>query len=683
MFALTIIAASSSLALAAAQDTSAPILQRPGEIVQSVPGSGASPSTAQSGPTWQSVQGQIAGDSSIAASVANWKRLNQSDNWTFDDYAAFMIANPGWPGEMRMRGVAEGRIDPNNGEPSRVLAYFDRFPPTSATGFARQAVALQAMGRTAEAKVAARTAWVKGALSPDDESRLLSYFSSALTTADHDQRADMLLFARANGGAERLLSLVSHARRPLFEARIAMQRKSPDASIKATSAEGAGGLNDAGYLADKANWLRDSGNSPAARNLLASRPPLSTRPANAEKWFEAMLTMARGAANDGQSSLAYAIASKVDDAYAPGVDVRDQSLGERDDYTSLTWLAGWTAMYGLNRPADAVGMFERYGRGARSPQTVSKGYYWAGRAALAAGDRMRADSYFTQAGQHADQFYGQLALERLGRTIPRPADANRAVQLSATQRTAFSQSSIVRAAQYLGRTGQWEDQSKFIRAIAATADSDENLLMASELARSINRPDLGVMVGRRAKSDGLSGYGEASFPRVSVPSSEQYNWTMIHAIARQESQFDRAARSHAGALGLMQLMPGTAREQAGKVGLSYTPGALTADTTYNIQLGSAYFQRMLSYYGGSYPLAVAAYNAGPGNVNKWIAANGDPRLPGADMLRWIEQIPIFETRNYVQRVLENAVVYDTMNPGSARGGGTMPLSKYLGKNTPG
>jgi soluble lytic murein transglycosylase len=168
-----------------------------------------------------------------------------------------------------------------------------------------------------------------------------------------------------------------------------------------------------------------------------------------------------------------------------------------------------------------------------------------------------------------------------------------------------------------------------------------------------------------------------------VPSTEIGYYTIIHAIARQESQFDKAAVSHAGARGLMQLMPGTARETAGKLGLSYDLGGLTRDTDYNIRLGSSYIQRMLSYYGGSYPLAVAAYNAGPGNVNKWIRLNGDPRMPGVDMLDWVEAIPIYETKNYVQRVLENAVVYDLLHPQYARSRPPHHISWYLGKNRPG
>ncbi|MFN3435699.1 MAG: lytic transglycosylase domain-containing protein, partial [Sphingomonas sp.] len=193
---------------------------------------------------------------------------------------------------------------------------------------------------------------------------------------------------------------------------------------------------------------------------------------------------------------------------------------------------------------------------------------------------------------------------------------------------------------------------------------------------------LGVMVGRSAMQNGLGDYSAAGFPTVTVPAGYEDNWTLIHAIARQESQFDRAAVSHAGARGLMQLMPATAREQSGKIGIAYDAGALTSDPNMSIMLGSSYFQRVFANY-GSYPLAIAAYNAGGGNVNKWLRANGDPRTAGVDMVDWIEAIPYQETRNYVQRVLENAVVYDLINPARAKSRGPANLSWYLGKWRPG
>ncbi|CAN5139713.1 lytic transglycosylase domain-containing protein [soil metagenome] len=665
--------------VSAGAQTEAPASPQP-LMVQPIPGAvPAQPSE------WDKIRSQVgvSQDAQATAWIAEWRRLQQSDTLGFSSYANFIVTNPGWPGEDRMRRLAETSINPNAYEPSQVVAYFTRYPARTAVGHARDAVALSATGRVDEARLEARAAWIAGGMMPDDEARLLSLFGSSLTTADHDMRADALLWQRNTGGVDRIMAYLSPARRPAFEARVAMQRKAPDAILKVQAAE-AYAQSDAGFIADKAMWLRDSGNSLAARTLLANRQVATNRPSDAEEWYETLLTNAKAAANDSQWSFAWAIASKVDDAYAPGIQVRDRPIGERDDYTSLTWLAGSTAFYNLNRPADAIGMFQRYATAARSPQTISKGYYWAGRAALATQDKPKADAFFAQAAAYPDQFYGQLALERLGRPIPAPATRAQPAEITAAERTAFANRSVVRAARALGTMGLWEDQSKFIRAIAASADSDKDHLLSSELASALARPDLGVMVGRRAVSDGLSGYGSASFPRVAVPAGHQANWTMIHAIARQESQFDRAAVSHAGARGLMQLMPGTARETAGRIGLSYNATALTSDTGYNIQLGSTYFQQMLSYYGGSYPLAVAAYNAGPGNVNRWITANGDPRLPGSDIVRWIESIPIYETRNYVQRVLENAVVYDVMDPANARfRGAATPLSRYLGKNAAG
>jgi soluble lytic murein transglycosylase len=203
--------------------------------------------------------------------------------------------------------------------------------------------------------------------------------------------------------------------------------------------------------------------------------------------------------------------------------------------------------------------------------------------------------------------------------------------------------------------------------------------LVANLANELGLPELAVVVGRVAPEKDLGGFTGVGFPVVSTPMGADY--TMVHAIARQESEFDKDRVSHAGARGLMQLMPGTAAEQAGKLGVTYMSANLTGDPQYNIRLGDAYFARMMDYYGGSYPLAVAAYNAGAGNVNKWLRANGDPRTGAIDWLRWIEQIPIFETKNYVQRVLENAVVYEALHPERVRSRSPRGVSQFIGKRT--
>lgn len=653
------------------------------EIVQPIP-PGASAALPQGSSDWNEAQTKLlkSADLAIIAEVDEWKRLRQSDGLEFSDYARFVIAHPGWPDESRMRGLAERAANAQT-SPSELTAFFRQYPPRTATGGARYALALMAEGKSADARSTARTAWRMGAMSADDEALILGQFAASLTASDHEAHADAALSTRSSSSAERVLTYLAPQIQPVIVARIAMQRQSADAGALMQAAEPFARGN-AGYIADKAQWLSANGNIALARDLLSGREAISTRPANVERWYELLLSNARAAAKEGQYTLAYAISSRIDDAYPTGTDVSERPIGERDDYTSLAWLAGTLALDRLGRPQDAAAMFLRYAKAARSPQTMSKGYYWAARAAYAAGDGATGMRDMQVAASYPDQYYGQLALEKLGRTVPAPRAVLVASTISAQERAAFDRRSIVRAARALGLAGRWSDQSFFLRAIAANVASDTELTLVGELAASISRPDLGVMAGRRALPDGSSAYNLASFPSLPLPDGHEPYWTMIHAISRQESQFDKTAVSHAGARGLMQLMPGTARETAGKIGLVYMPDSLTSDTGYNIQLGSSYFQRMLVRYNGSYPLAVAAYNAGPGNVNKWLAANGDPRLPGGDIVRWIESIPIFETRNYVQRVLENAVVYDAIR--AQRQGyayAPAPLSRYLGKTTEG
>jgi len=328
-----------------------------------------------------------------------------------------------------------------------------------------------------------------------------------------------------------------------------------------------------------------------------------------------------------------------------------------------------------------VVLFDKYARGGRSLQVATKGWYWAGRAAAQAGRVVDARSHFERAAATPELFYGQLALERLARPVPAPA-ALSSFQPSNAERSAFQQKRLVRAVRLLGAQGQRADQTLFIRALSeAVANSSERTL-ATEMASQIGRQDLAVWTARSARNAGTAFYTRAGFPTHSGTVPQGRVWSLVHGITRQESSFDRTAVSHAGARGLMQLMPATAREQADKMGYGYDGGRLTSDPAYNVMLGSAYFERLVRQWDGSYPLAVASYNAGAGNVRKWIRAYGDPRAPGGDIIGWIERIPFEETRGYVQRVLENSVVYDRLNP-SLTEPQPVHLSYYLGKSRPG
>jgi soluble lytic murein transglycosylase len=623
----------------------------------------------------------VAPSSQVSSALARWKSLRQSDGLPFSSYASFLTSYRGWPGETALRRTAERAINPDSMSPGEVTSYFRVHPALTPVGHARHAFALLAGGNVEQARAAARQAWQGGVLPRQDEDRLLSLFGPALTPQDHDLRMETLLANRDTVSAGRTLPLASPGRRAVYDARLALLTRAPDASSKLAMV-GSAANTDAGLLMDRARWLRDANQSVAARALLAQRPTLTSRPQDAETWFEAMLVLARGADADRNYAQAYQIASKVDDAYAPGIRIIDRSAGERDDYTSLTWLAGTIAMHRLNRPADAADMFAKYARGGRSAQVTTKGLYWAGRAAQAAGQNAQATSYFEEAAAFPELFYGQLALERLGRPVPAPTAA--AVQPSAADRAEYERRDIVQATRLLGQMGAWEDQSLFVRALAENAANPIERALASDLASRIGRPDLGVWVARNARNDGNPFYTRAGWPEARIPAGQSQYWSLANGIIRQESSFDRAAMSPVGARGMMQLMPPTAREVSGKMGLGYDQGRLIRDPEYNIQLGSHYFAQLMNSWGGSAPLAVASYNAGAGNVRKWIRENGDPRMPGVDIIRWIEEIPFSETRGYVQRVLENAVVYDTMSPMRSRTPEQTRLSYYLGKsNRPG
>ena len=627
-------------------------------------------------PTYVAVAPQASTD--MDSALSEWRRLRQSDNYSFGDYARFLASNPGWPGEASLRKSAERSLRPGE-SPASVIAFFRTDPPTSGNGFARLAEALAVSGRPAEALAAAREAWSASGLTIIDEAGLQARFGPSFTTSDHERRIDRLLSDRKPVDAQRMIVWASPARRGAFMARIAMQTRAIDAETQ-YAAIAAATSSDAGLLMDRARYLRDGNNEPSARLLLARPHSFTMRPVDPEKWYELQLLMARGAAADRQWQTAYDISRQVDDAFPAGTDISLKPLGVRDDYTSLTWLGGTVALRQLGRPSEAIALFERYSHGGRSLQVASKGLYWAGRAASAAG-KLDANSYFERAAAFPELFYGQLALERLGRSVPGPQIAP-AVTITPEYRASFTQKRLVRATRQLGLTGRREEQSLFVRALSEAVDSDSDRLLASELASQIGRQDLAVWIARSARNSGSTFYMRSAFPTISgsVPSGRL--WSLTHGITRQESSFDRTAISSAGARGMMQLMTGTAREQAGKMGMAYEPSRLTSDPAYNVLLGSAYFQRLLDQWGGNYPLAVASYNAGPGNVRKWINANGDPRLPGADIVRWIEDIPFTETRGYVQRVLENCVVYDRINP-SGMHAAPVHLSTYLGKSRPG
>lgn len=599
----------------------------------------------------------------MAYAVSRWEQLSANPNCTFNDYASFLLGHPGFPDEEKLRGYAEQRLTQEFVAADQLLAFFDRFPPVTNNGRAQQAVAMIAL-RPDQAEAAARAAWRGGAMGETAFSTLFGTYGGRFTPDDHDARMDALLWQRDAIAAARQLPYVSPARSQVFAARLAILQGGDGATANA------GAMSDPGYLYNRSRELRTEGRAQEAVVLLATRLPLSATPFNPTAWVEEHLNVARV----GSASGALQVAARASEAFQTEAAITEGPYKLRDDYTSLMWLGGTRALWEMGDGKAAAPLFYRYGAAAKTPQTRSKGFFWAGHAAQRGGNQAEANRYYEMAAAYPEYFYGQLALERLGRLLPAPP-AGPAVAPTAAQRAAFLASPLAQAIQTFPSSGfTWQTKRKFYTQIAAQARDATEMALVAELAQNLNLPELAVVVGRTAPEKGLTAFTRAGFPTVATPPGA--DWTMVHAIARQESEFDDYRISHAGAQGLMQLMPGTAREQAGKIGVTYLSASLMQDSQYNLRLGNSYFLRMYNSY-GSYPLAVAAYNAGPGNVNKWLRANGDPRTGAISWIDWIERIPIFETKNYVARVLENAVVYEQLHPELATARRSRRVSEFL------
>ena len=631
----------------------------------------AAPLTVAAAPAYATAQ-------SVSSSLNSWRALRQSSNYRFADYARFLIANPDWPDDSRMRSWAERAMQPGENA-NLVLGFFATDKPRSGNGWARLADAYASTSQMGPALDSARHAWLSPDLSASDEQAIWNRYGGSFSRADSDGRVDALLFAKKADDAARFLSSTTPERQASFAARIAMQSGAADAEARYQAVIGTV-TRDAGLMMDRARYLRASNYESAAQQLAARKHAFLYKPADPERFFDMLIQLAGDAQQDRNWQTAYNIASQADDALPLDTNVAEQPIGLRDSYTTLAWLAGTVALDRLNRPASAVAMFDRYARAGRSLQVLTKGNYWAGRAALGTGRFQDANGYFQRAAAYPELFYGQLALERLGRSVSPPPAALPQYVTTQLQRTAFNTRSLVQAIRLLGQQGRSSEQALFVKALAESLDNDADRNLAVEFGQQTGRQDLAVWTARMARVKGSMFYVRQAYPILPASVSGSL-WSLAHGISRQESSFDPYAISHAGARGMMQLMTGTAREQAGKMGIGYDSYRLISDPSYNVMIGSAYFQRMMNIWGGNVPLAVASYNAGSGNVGKWVRQYGDPRGQ-VDVLKWIEAIPYAETRAYVQRVIENSVVYDSMRSTQPQQS-AFHVSRYLGKSRPG
>jgi len=589
----------------------------------------------------------LAADPLAAKIVAWWRMQARASGASAREVVAWLEANPAWPFPETIARRAEELLVPE-ADDALVLRHFARNPPRSLEGAQRFADALGRAGQGAQAAPMLRAAWRDAPADAAAEAAFLDRNNPILTGDDHWRRVDRLIWENQATAAARTMVRLDGTRRAIAEARLAFR----------ADRDGEARGRDIGLAHDRARMLRRKDrDAEAAAVWIAAEPLQRDLPPEAARaiWQERQI-LSRKLLRLGDAATAYRVAAGHGQA-EPG---EPRQEGE--------FLAGFIALRRLNDAAGAERHFARVAEGSVSVITRARAAYWRG-LALAAQNRVaEARAQWTEAAALPTAYYGQLASLALGEAPaqmaarisrhPSPAPSSQVA-------TDFIGRELARAIITLADLGQSDRARIFLlRMEDLSPDAGDRWLIA-RLAVAIRRPDHAVWVARRAGADGVI-LLEDGWPTPYPAPADGAEAALVNAITRQESNFDLSAVSSANARGLMQLLPSTATQVARRLGIPHQLGMLTTDAAHNMRLGSAYISDMLGRYGGAMPLAAGAYNAGPGRVDEWLGTYGDPRVAsGPDVRDWIEQIPFGETRNYVQRVIENVVIYRAKNPETA------------------
>lgn len=626
-----------SLAVAATLASSVPLAaQHPAQH----PAQGALPSRALDAAAvgaWEDANARAAAaDAAVADDIVLWTRLRDGAG-TWEEYGDFLARHPDWPGLAALRRAGERQM-PADEPPETVLAFFEGRLPETGTGSLRLAAALRATGRGSEAETEIVRAWTTFSMTAAERKAMIGGWKATLA-GHHEARLDMLLWRGLTSEAEAMKGLVSPDWQKLAEARI-LTRRDAEGLQYAISQVPPSLRDDPGLAYERYLYRVKKGRWQDAEDYLLASSQSAAALGRPEMWMERRANLARQALEDGQVADAYALAAR--------------SFGtEGADYADAEWVAGFIALTRLDDPETAVEHFRRFRALVASPISVGRAGYWLGRACEAAGDAACAEAAWAEGARYQTSFYGQLAAERAG--IPADPALAGSSALPDWRAEPRIQSSLVEAAYFFHAAGDDVRAGQFFRQAAAGQPPTVRAAIA-QMAIDLGRPEIGIRIGKDAASEGIV-IADQYYPLHPVAKRD---WRVpteyAMAIARQESELDARAASSVGARGLMQLMPATARGMADAVGIEYHADRLT-EPLYNARLGTEYLARMLDRYDGSYVLATAAYNAGPGRVDKWLATLGDPRGGAVDPVIWIESIPYTETRNYVMRVLESLHVY--------------------------
>lgn len=585
----------------------------------------------------QATQHAQSADDPALDSLLQWQyALDPDSGATFDEIKLFLQEHPDWPLQSKLRVRAELAMKDAALTDSDIQSFFSTTPPFTGIGKILLAEAKMKNG-AAEGDVASllREGWINGDFDELREKAIRARHAALLGNAEDIARTDRLLWESRTTAARRMLPLLPTSYRHLFEARIALIEDKKSVSVLLSQVP-ASLKHDAGLTYDRMQYRARRDDKLGVREMLLIAP---LNPPYPQKWWRQRELQVRRAIDENNIRLAKQL-------------LVNHGQSEGAEFADATWLLGWLELQFLRAPEKALVHFELMYNAVKFPVSRGRAAYWAARAAAAAKPDMQQE-WLRRACRYSTTFYGQLACRELG--IEKIA-FDRDAKVGDDERRRFEQSLLARAARVAIRYGGLDLASRLIGLAIENAESEAQAIFFAQIGAELSQDFLSVRAAKKLHQQFGVALEKEGYPRPKTPENLPIERALALAIARQESEFDPLARSPSGALGMMQLLPSTARETAKKLQMAYSNSDLH-EPMYNMTLGSHYLRRMIDSYSGSYIMAIAAYNAGPGNVRNWSNQFGTPGNTLEGAIDWIEKIPFAETRNYVQRVLENLQVY--------------------------
>ena len=598
---------------------------------------------------WKEAQELVAESKDpLTAKIYHWLLLTNTDkgewnNQLFISLSQFIRHNPQWPRVEKMKKTAE-EVMPDTLSNDEVIAWYEDFPPQSFKAMRRYMDALIINGKRDQAKEMLARWWASSEISRSQQKQIVRDYKTYLTLDAHKKRCDTLLYKGEYGNALAIADLLGNGWPQIARARMALAKNKSSGLGRLIDAVPESLQNDPGLLYERLRWRRKRNLDKGALEILYKAPPAEqVQDEYKERWWKERHIMIRRLLEKGQYQQAYELAAAhiQNDGFA---------------YAQAQWLAGWLALRLIHSPTEAYERFTAFYAKVETPVSKSRAAYWAGRSAEDMGQSVMAQDWYKKAAEFKMTYYGQMAGAALSQENQLPQ--RRLPHLSSSQKEAYKRSELVQASDIFLDAGWFDISEDFLEAFLKKDETPKAYRFAAEHAAKKGGSHIAVKVAKEAMKKGLF-LTKQAYPTITnqLKNISYTEWALIHALVRQESMFDIDARSSAGARGLMQLMPATAYHISKSARVPYRKKWLTSKPEYNITLGSYYISQLIDKYDGSYPLAIAAYNAGPRRVNKWLIQFGDPRKGEVDLIDWIELIPIYETRNYVQRVMEGLYIY--------------------------